>query len=159
MTILGIESSCDECALALVEDGKKILSHQIFSQIALHAPFSGVVPEIASRNHLMKILPLLEETLKDYNIQDIDAIAASVGPGLIGSLVIGTMTAKSLAYALKKPFIPGSSGSSSLYLLFRRRNSFSPYCTTMLWGTYPINKSPFSYGKRSFRDNDRRRYR
>ncbi|MGL5956632.1 MAG: tRNA (adenosine(37)-N6)-threonylcarbamoyltransferase complex transferase subunit TsaD [Brevinema sp.] len=115
MTILGIESSCDECALALVEDGKKILMHQIYSQVELHAPFFGVVPEIASRNHLIKILPLLEQILQPYPLKNIDAIAASTGPGLIGSLVIGTMTAKSLAYALKKEFIPVDHIDAHLY--------------------------------------------
>ncbi len=113
MVILGIESSCDECAIALVEDGKKILAHKIYSQIDLHAPFSGVVPEIASRNHLIKILPLLEQTLQGSS--DFDAIAVSVGPGLIGSLVIGTMTAKSLSYALKKPLIPVDHIDAHLY--------------------------------------------
>ncbi len=148
MTILGIESSCDECALALVEDGKKILSHQIFSQIALHAPFSGVVPEIASRNHLMKILPLLEETLKDYNIQDIDAIAASVGPGLIGSLVIGTMTAKSLAYALKKPFIPVDHLEAHLYTSYLGEEIPFPHIALLCSGGHTLLIKVLSHTER-----------
>lgn len=115
MIILGIESSCDECAIALVEDGKKIINHKIFSQIDLHAPFFGVVPEIASRNHLITILPLLEEVLEERSIKQLDAIAASTGPGLIGSLVIGTMTAKTLAYIYNKPFIPIDHIEAHLY--------------------------------------------
>ncbi|MGL4677496.1 MAG: tRNA (adenosine(37)-N6)-threonylcarbamoyltransferase complex transferase subunit TsaD [Brevinema sp.] len=115
MVILGIESSCDECALAIVENGKKIITHYIYSQAELHAPFLGVVPEIASRNHLIKILPLLEQVIQDFPLKNINAIAASTGPGLIGSLVIGTMTAKSLAYALKKAFIPVDHIDAHLY--------------------------------------------
>ncbi len=115
MIILGVESSCDECSLAIVEDGKNILSHQIYSQIELHKPFSGVVPEIASRNHLIKILELFKQTTLGFSLKDIDAIAASTGPGLIGSLVIGTMTAKALSYALNKAFIPVDHIEAHLY--------------------------------------------
>ncbi|MGL4394770.1 MAG: tRNA (adenosine(37)-N6)-threonylcarbamoyltransferase complex transferase subunit TsaD [Brevinema sp.] len=115
MLILGIESSCDECAIALVKDGKTIIRQEIFSQTKLHEPFSGVVPEIASRNHLITILPILERVLGDTSWDEIDAIASSTGPGLIGSLVIGTMTARSLAFALNKPFIPVDHIEAHLY--------------------------------------------
>lgn len=116
MLILGIESSCDECAIAIVKDGKEIINHHIFSQTTLHAPFSGVVPEIASRNHLITILPILKETLGNISYLDqIDAIASSTGPGLIGSLVIGSMTARALAYALNKPFVPVDHIEAHLY--------------------------------------------
>lgn len=138
MTILGIESSCDECALAIVKDGKEIISHHIFSQTELHAPFFGVVPEIASRNHLMKILPLLEQTLEEYSLEDIDAIAASTGPGLIGSLVIGTMTAKALSYALKKPFIPVDHLEAHLYSPHLGQDIAFPYIALLCSGGHTL---------------------
>ncbi|MGL4388515.1 MAG: tRNA (adenosine(37)-N6)-threonylcarbamoyltransferase complex transferase subunit TsaD [Brevinema sp.] len=115
MLILGIESSCDECAIAIVKDGKTIISQEIFSQTKIHEPFSGVVPEIASRNHLITILPILQKTLGQMSLADIDAFASSTGPGLIGSLVIGVITAKSLAFALEKPFIPIDHIEAHLY--------------------------------------------
>ncbi|MGL4561213.1 MAG: tRNA (adenosine(37)-N6)-threonylcarbamoyltransferase complex transferase subunit TsaD [Brevinema sp.] len=115
MLILGMESSCDECAVALVRNGKEIIRQTIFSQTKLHAPFSGVVPEIASRNHLITILPIIKDTLGDLSLSEIDAIASTVGPGLIGSLVIGSMTGKALAVALKKPFIPVDHIEAHLY--------------------------------------------
>jgi len=106
MKILGIESSCDETSVAVVEDGNKVLSNKIYSQVELHARFTGVVPEIASRNHLLKILDILDEAMQGFSFDDIDAIAVTNGPGLIGSLLIGVSTAKSLSYALNKPLVP-----------------------------------------------------
>lgn len=138
MIILGIESSCDECSLALVEDGKHILKHQIFSQIDLHAPFFGVVPEIASRNHLIKILPLLEECTKEIPLSKIDAIAASTGPGLIGSLVIGAMTAKSLAYLYQKPFIPIDHIEAHLYTPHLGQDIPFPYIALVCSGGHTL---------------------
>lgn len=107
MLILGIESSCDETAAAVVRDGRQILSSVISSQIELHKPFGGVVPELASREHLEKIEPVVKESLKKagIKIEDIDAIAVTQGPGLIGSLLVGVCYAKALAFALEKPFI------------------------------------------------------
>lgn len=95
MKILGIETSCDETAAAVVEDGRKVLSNVIASQIALHAKTGGVVPEVAAREHVIKILPVIEEALKVAGcaLKDIDAIAVTKGPGLISSLIIGTETA------------------------------------------------------------------
>lgn len=107
MHILGIESSCDETAAAVVRDGREILSSVIASQIELHRPWGGVVPELASREHLEKIEPIVDEALKqaDIKLSDIDAIAVTQGPGLIGSLLVGVCYAKSLAYALDIPFV------------------------------------------------------
>ncbi len=107
MIILGIESSCDETAAAIVRDGREILSSVIASQIELHRPWGGVVPEIASREHLEKIEPIVAEALERASIglSDIDAIAVTQGPGLIGSLLVGVCYAKSLAYSLGIPFI------------------------------------------------------
>jgi N6-L-threonylcarbamoyladenine synthase len=107
MIVLGIESSCDETAAAVVRDGREILSSVISSQIELHRPFGGVVPELASREHLEKIEPIVREALEraKIKIEDVDAIAVTQGPGLIGSLLVGVSFAKSLAFALDKPFV------------------------------------------------------
>jgi len=108
MKILGIETSCDETAASVVEDGRNILSSVISSQFHIHERFGGVVPELASRDHIRQILPIIEEALKKANttLQEIDAIAVTKGPGLIGSLMVGVTVAKSLAYANQKPLIP-----------------------------------------------------
>lgn len=107
ITILGIESSCDETAAAVVRNGREILSNIISSQIAIHTEYGGVVPEIASRKHLEKIDDVIELALKEAHcsFSDIDAIAVTYGPGLVGALLVGVAEAKALAYALKKPLI------------------------------------------------------
>jgi len=107
MLILGIESSCDETAAAVVRDGREILSSVIASQIDLHRPWGGVVPEIASREHLVKIEPIVSSALDQANVSlnEIDAVAVTQGPGLIGSLLVGVCYAKSLAYALDIPIV------------------------------------------------------
>ena len=107
MLVLGIESSCDETAAAVVRDGREILSSIIASQIDLHRPWGGVVPEIASREHLEKIEPIVKEALSSaaITLADIDAIAVTQGPGLIGSLLVGVCYAKSLAWAINKQLI------------------------------------------------------
>lgn len=107
MLILGIESSCDETAAAVVRDGNEIVSSVISSQIEMHRPWGGVVPELASREHLEKIGPVVTQALSDadLSLSDIDAIAVTQGPGLIGSLLVGVCYAKSLAYSLGIPFI------------------------------------------------------
>lgn len=105
--ILGIETSCDETAVALVVDGQKVLSNIIASQHDLHAKFGGVVPEIASRAHIERILPVLDMALDEagVDLHDVDAIAVGNRPGLIGSLLVGVAAAKTLAWATGKPLI------------------------------------------------------
>ena len=107
MLILAIESSCDETAAAVVRDGREILSSIISSQIELHKPYGGVVPEIASREHLAKIEPIVSEALKtaDVTLDQIDAVAVTQGPGLIGSLLVGVCYAKALAFGRGLPII------------------------------------------------------
>ena len=107
MIILGIETSCDETAVALVEDGRKILVNLVASQVDIHRPFGGVVPELASREHLRLLLPLLEESLTETNLSpsQISAVAFTRGPGLIGALLVGTSFAKALAYGWRLPLI------------------------------------------------------
>ena len=105
MKILGIETSCDETAASVVEDGHKILSNVVVSQIDIFAEYGGVIPEVAARSHLEVIMPVVEKALKDANCtwEDIDAIAVTHAPGLLGSLLIGTLTARTLAILHEKP--------------------------------------------------------
>ena len=107
MLVLGIESSCDETAAAVVRDGTEILSSVISSQIELHRPFGGVVPDLASREHLEKIEPVTKQAIEEAGIsfQDLDAVAVTQGPGLIGSLLVGVNFAKALAWGLDIPFV------------------------------------------------------
>jgi len=105
--VLGIESSCDETAAALVTDSREIVAQHIASQDEAHRPYGGVVPEIAAREHAERLTPLIEATLADAGIglADVDAIAATAGPGLIGGVMVGLVTAKALALASGKPLI------------------------------------------------------
>ena len=105
--ILGIESSCDETAAAVVKNGREVLSNIISSQVPIHRKFGGVVPEIASRKHIEKVLPVIDEALEQagLGIEDIDGIAVTYGPGLVGALLVGLSAAKALAFALDKPLI------------------------------------------------------
>jgi len=106
--ILGIESSCDETSVAIIKNGTEEISSVVLSQMDIHANFGGVVPEIASRNHIKNITLVIEEALNKANMtmDDIDAVAVTYGPGLIGSLLVGLIAAKTLAYAHDKPLIP-----------------------------------------------------
>lgn len=107
MLILAIESSCDETAAAVVKNGREVLSNVINSQIDIHKRYGGVVPEIASRCHLEAIDPVIDEALSQAGVTlgDLDAIAVTYGPGLIGALLVGVSAAKAIAYAVKKPLI------------------------------------------------------
>src|SRR5690348_10441031 len=107
MIVLGIESTCDETACAIVKDGVEILSNVVASQIDLHEQFGGVVPELACRRHIDAMLPVLQQALDEagLSLDDIDLFAVAKGPGLIGALLLGINTAKSLAFALDKPYI------------------------------------------------------
>jgi N6-L-threonylcarbamoyladenine synthase len=105
--ILGIESSCDETAAAIVRSGEQVVSNVVFSQIATHQPYGGVVPELASREHLRAIVPVVRKALSDagQSFHSIDALAVTQGPGLAGALLVGISYAKALAFALDKPLI------------------------------------------------------
>ena len=108
MKILGIESSCDETAAAVVEDGRKLLSNVVNSQIDIHAHYGGVIPEIAARSHIEVINPVINQALTNAKLtwDDIDAIAVTYAPGLIGSLLVGTLVARTLAITKNKPLYP-----------------------------------------------------
>lgn len=108
MCILAIESSCDESACAIVENGKKVLASVVASQIDVHKEFGGVIPEVASRIHIENISIVIEKALKEANLvmEDIDAVGFTQGPGLIGCLHVGVLAAKTLAWAFGKPLIP-----------------------------------------------------
>ncbi len=105
--ILGIESSCDETAAAVVTGDRRILAHRLATQEEVHRPFGGVVPEIAARAHVEVLVPLIEGALSDAGVklEQVDAIAATAGPGLIGGVMVGLVTAKALAYAASKPLV------------------------------------------------------
>lgn len=123
MKILGIETSCDETACAIVENGTRILSNVLFSQIDLHAATGGVVPEVAAREHVVKMIPALEKALKN---QDFDAIAVTKGPGLISSLIIGTTTASTISLVRNKPIIPVNHIHGHIYANWLERSDDLP---------------------------------
>ncbi len=107
MLVLGVESSCDETSVSIVRDGKEVLANAINSQIDIHKKFGGVVPEIASRNHVYQVSMIFEEALNAAGVEakDIDLVAVTIGPGLIGSLLVGVNAAKTFALLYKKPII------------------------------------------------------
>ncbi len=117
MNVLGIETSCDETAAAVVVNGKRVLSNVIASQIELHQSHGGVVPELAARGHITAVVPVVEAALREARIERkaIDAIAVTAGPGLAGSLLVGVNVAKALAYSLNKPLIPVNHLEGHLY--------------------------------------------
>ena len=113
MRILGIETSCDETGIAIYDDGEGdlpagIVAHRLYSQIALHADYGGVVPELASRDHVKKTIPLIKEVLAEANMtpQDLDGVAYTAGPGLVGALLVGCSIGRSLAYGWNLPAVP-----------------------------------------------------
>ncbi|MEO9946972.1 tRNA (adenosine(37)-N6)-threonylcarbamoyltransferase complex transferase subunit TsaD [Paraglaciecola sp.] len=107
MRVLGIETSCDETGVAIYDQHQGLLSHQLYSQVKLHADYGGVVPELASRDHVRKLVPLIKEALKeaDCTEEDLDGIAFTKGPGLVGALLVGSSVARSLAYAWGLPAV------------------------------------------------------
>src|SRR5262249_46023878 len=120
MIVLGIESSCDETAAAVLADGRRILSSVVASQDAIHAPYGGVVPELASRRHLEVIVPVVEKALADASVRlpDLDGIAVTQGPGLVGSLLVGCSVAKSLAYVHRLPLVGVNHLEGHIYASF-----------------------------------------
>ncbi|MCX3308061.1 tRNA (adenosine(37)-N6)-threonylcarbamoyltransferase complex transferase subunit TsaD [Pantoea vagans] len=108
MRILGIETSCDETGIAIYDDEAGLLANQLYSQVKLHADYGGVVPELASRDHVRKTVPLIQAALKEAGLepQEIDAVAYTAGPGLVGALLVGATIGRALAFAWKVPAVP-----------------------------------------------------
>jgi N6-L-threonylcarbamoyladenine synthase len=127
--VLGIETSCDETAAAIVEDGRWVRADVVASQILVHAPYGGVVPEVASRQHVATIVPVIQRTVADAGITlgDLDAIAVTCGPGLVGALLVGVETAKSLAFALGKPLVGVNHLAGHLAAVFLGEDSPPPF--------------------------------
>jgi len=123
MKILGIETSCDETAAAVVENGTRVLSNVIASSVDLHAKTGGVVPEVAAREHMLQISPVIDKALEDASLlwEDIDAIAVTHAPGLVTSLLIGLNTAQTISYIRKKPLIPVHHIAGHIYANFLER--------------------------------------
>jgi len=129
MKILGIESSCDETAASVVEDGHILLSNVVASSMALHAQYGGVVPEIAARSHIEEIIPVIEKSLTSAGLSwdDIDAIAVTYGAGLAGSLLIGVMTARTLAIIKNKPLYKANHVEGHIYANFITETKLENY--------------------------------
>ena len=128
MLILGIETSCDETAAAVVEDGKRMLSNVVASQIETHSRFGGVVPELASRQHIQNIVPVILQALEDASItlDEVDGIAVTQGPGLVGSLLIGISAAKGLAYTRELPIVGVDHLEAHIYSNFLEHRDLKP---------------------------------
>src|SRR5262245_55777823 len=128
MIVLGVETSCDETAAAVVEDGRRVRANVVASQIATHAQYGGVVPEIASRQHVATIVPVIERAVADAGLQlrDVNAIAVTAGPGLVGALLIGVETAKALAFALSKPLVAVNHLADHLAAAFLESDDATP---------------------------------
>lgn len=140
MNVLGIESSCDETAAAIVQDGKKILSNVVATQIPFHEIYKGVVPEIASRKHIEWILPVVRQAVSEAGIklEDVDAIAATNRPGLMGSLLVGLTFGKTLAWSLEKPFIAVNHMLGHLYAAHLENDIDYPYLGLLVSGGHSI---------------------
>ena len=141
MRVLGIETSCDETAVAVVEDGQKLLSNMLASQVHLHEKFGGVVPEVAARAHVENINPLITMALTDAGmwVMDINAVAVTVGPGLVGALLVGIAAAKAIALALNVPFIGVNHMEGHIYANFLDREPPSePYVSFLVSGGHTM---------------------
>lgn len=134
MYILGIETSCDETSAAVLESNLKILSNVVLSQDEIHAPYGGVVPELASRQHIVSIGYVVDESLRraELSIQDIDAYAVTQGPGLIGSLLVGLSFAKGLAFYFDKPLIPVDHLEAHIHSVFLENREIPFPCLALL---------------------------
>ena len=140
MKILGIETSCDECAASVVEDGRKILTNVVATQIEDHKLYNGIVPEIASRLHVEWIKSVVREATEDsgINLDSIDGIAVANRPGLVGSLLVGLSFAKGLALSLNKPYVGVDHIMAHLYAPYLEHNIEYPYLGVLVSGGHTI---------------------
>ena len=136
MLIMAIETSCDETAVAILEDGRKIRSNIVYSQVAIHRPYGGVVPELASRRHVEVILPTVEEALKTAKVKlhQIDVFAVTQGPGLVGSLLVGICVAKAFSYSLNKPLVAVNHLEGHLMAIFLEKEIDFPFIGMVISG-------------------------
>lgn len=149
MLVLGIDSSCDDTSVSIVEDGKKVLSSILSSQVDFHKDFQGVVPEIAARKHLEAILFILDKVLKESNkkIEDIDLIATTNRPGLIGSLLVGLSLAKGISYSLKKPLVAIDHIAAHIYSPHLTNDIEFPYIALVVSGGHTIITEVYKHGE------------
>jgi N6-L-threonylcarbamoyladenine synthase len=140
MRILGIETSCDETAASVVEDGSKLLSNVVASSMDLHAAYGGVVPEIAARSHIEAIMPVINQAINDAGLgwDDIDGIAVTYGAGLGGSLLIGVLTARTLAIAYNKPLYAVNHVEAHVYANFLTNTSLLDYSLPAVQPVFPM---------------------
>lgn len=140
MYVLGIESSCDECAASIVEDGRKIISNVIATQIEIHKPYDGVVPELASRTHTVWVSEVIKQAVAEAGIkkEDIDVVAVTNRPGLVGSLLVGLSFAKGYSYALGKPLVAVDHVRAHLYAAHLERDIEYPYIGLLVSGGHSI---------------------
>ena len=140
MKVLGIESSCDETAASVVEDGKRLLSNVVASSMDLHAKYGGVIPEIAARSHIEAIIPVITQALNDADCDwdDIDAIAVTYGAGLLGSLLIGVLTARTLAITHNKPLYAVNHVEGHIYVNFLNESKLSGYALPSKQPEFPM---------------------
>ena len=140
MLVLGIESSCDECAAALVEDGRRIISNVVATQIEIHRPYNGVVPEIASRMHTEWIIDVIRQTYAEAGVteKEVDALAVTNRPGLVGSLLVGLSFAKGYAFATGKPFVGVDHVRAHLYAAHLAQDIEYPYLGLLVSGGHTM---------------------
>lgn len=152
MKILGIESSCDETAAAVVEDGQRLLSNVVHSQIDIHAQYGGVIPEVAARSHIEMINPVINKALRDANLtwDGIDAIAVTYAPGLVGSLLVGMLAARTLAELHQKPLYPIHHVEAHVYANFIVEQS--PPLAAKSSETSAALVSPAAYARETWRE-------
>jgi len=131
---LAIETSCDETSAAVVKNGREVLSNVIYSQIDIHEKFGGVVPEVASRNHVKKISQIIDEAVlqSGLSFSDVDILGVTYGPGLVGALLVGLSTAKALAYSLKIPIVPVNHIEGHIYANFIEHKDLEPPFTCLI---------------------------
>ena len=144
MIVLGIETSCDETAAAVLDGGRKVLSSVVASQDDVHAPYGGIVPELASRRHLEMIVPVIRRALAlaGMGLRDLDGIAVTQGPGLVGSLLVGCSAAKALAWVHGTPFVGVNHLEGHIYAAFLEEREGPPSSGRPAAGTPPPSVFP-----------------
>lgn len=138
MIVLGIETSCDETAAAIVKDGDELLSNVVFSSMDLHKSYGGVVPEIAARSHIESIIPVIEQAVEPVGWDSVDAIAVTYGAGLGGSLLVGVMTARTLSISKKKPLYAINHVEAHVYANFLTKTSLADYSLPASQPIFPV---------------------